>query len=210
MYTYKSRTNYQKKDINKQDIILKNWKFRVFWWKKYLKSLVLSEVIKGWNATAEDINNSCTDHETFWTLNINYTKTKQASTTKLGRKKTKSNIYLVWKNKHKNQRDNKVINIWNIPTEARNLENPGLGISQEPKGCSSTDTCFDTSVQRSFVSESLKSVALIVTEINKLKILIFKESKYILTLWLYYVFFEKMIFKVQPCRNIVNLYIFGN
>ena len=210
MYTYRSRTNYQKKDINKQDIILKNWKFRVFWWKKYLKSLVLSEVIKGWNATAEDINNSCTDHETFWTLNINYTKTKQASTTKLGRKKTKSNIYLVWKNKRKNQRDNKVINIWNIPTEARNLENPGLGISQEPKGCSSTDTCFDTSVQRSFVSESLKSVALIVTEINKLKILIFKESKYILTLWLYYVFFEKMIFKVQPCRNIVNLYIFGN
>ena len=210
MYTYKSRTNYQKKDINKQDIILKNSKFRVFWWKKYLKSLVLSEVIKGWNATAEDINNSCTDHETFWTLNINYTKTKQASTTKLGRKKTKSNIYLVWKNKRKNQRDKKVINIWNIPTEARNLENPGLGISQEPKGCSSTDTCFDTSVQRSFVSESLKSVALIVTEINKLKILIFKESKYILTLWLYYVFVEKMIFKVQPCRNIVNLYIFGN
>ena len=102
-------------------------------------------------------------------MNINYTKTKQAWTTKLGRKKGRSDIYLVSKNECKNARNSKVINIWKNPAEAGNLANPGLGISPEPLGCGSTDSCFDISVQRSFFCENLKSVALLVTEIKKFR-----------------------------------------
>ena len=132
-------------------------------------------------------------------MNINYTKTKQAWTTKLGRKKGRSDIYLVSKNERKNARNSKVINIWKNPAEAGNLANPGLGISPEPLGCGSTDSCFDISVQRSFFCENLKSVALLVTEKENSEISILKESKSILTLWLYYVFLGKMIFEVWPC-----------
>ena len=69
----------------------------------------------------------------------------------------------------KRQETTKLLTSKKNPTEAGNLANPGLGISPEPLGCGSTDSCFDISVQRSFFCENLKSVALLVTEIRKFR-----------------------------------------
>ena len=54
-----------------------------------------------------------------------------------------------------------------------NLAKPGLGFSLELQGCGSPETCFDISAQRSTFPENLKSVALVVTKIEKLKNIIF-------------------------------------
>ena len=121
---------------------------------------------------------SCRGHKLFlqkkfWTLKVNYSKTKQDLKAKLGTQKAKINIYFVYKNEHKILSDSKVFNIWNIPAGDRNLWNAGLGLSEEPEGCSSTITCFDISVHRSFSSKSVKSVALVLPEIIVLNFFIF-------------------------------------
>ena len=61
--------------------------------------------------------------------------------------------------------------IWNFCLRLPTF--PGLRFSPEPQGCGSAETCFDISVQRSFFTESLKSVALVVPEIKILKNFIF-------------------------------------